>query len=402
MDYARVGPRIRRDRIPRTPQKYGGAGGGIPEVSVIFNLPLDDAGAGIVNTVPTTSAGSPTPTFTRATVAWTKLSTGLWAQVASGQARSCYLGATTAVGVYGGYFAEGAGTQLVTPDASIRDMTNAAWTKGATMTAAKTATGIDGAANSCTTLTGGAVSATNTAFQTLVAAASSRTYSCWIKRRTGTGTINITQDGGSTYTDITSQINGSTFTRVSLTASVLNAAFGIQVVTNTDAIDVDFNQFEAGAFATSPMATAGAARNLDDLRYSSTGNANLVTGTAYCEFAALQNINGGSFLSFANLTYPIGEASAGRIIMFDGTNNTLSGNSKSTSAVNKGASAWSGIVSGICLNGGTPVAGTFDGAMAGATIDPGGAQVMVCYGQIKNVRIYNSALSNADLQALTT
>ena len=92
-----------------------------------FALPLNDAGAGAVNLNPIFNAGSGTATFTRATVAWTKLSTGLWAQVASGTARSAYLGADTTVGAYGGYFAEGAAIQLVTPTASIRDMTQAAF-----------------------------------------------------------------------------------------------------------------------------------------------------------------------------------------------------------------------------------------------------------------------------------
>ena len=146
---------------------------------VIFDLPLSDAGAGTVNTLPVFAAGSYTATFTRATVAWTKLSTGLWASVATGVARSCYLGANTAVGAYGGYFAEAAGTQLVTPTASIRDMTDASWV-AVTCTKAKTATGIDGAANSASTLT--ATGATATVLQTLVAAASSRAFSAFVRR----------------------------------------------------------------------------------------------------------------------------------------------------------------------------------------------------------------------------
>jgi hypothetical protein len=153
-----------------------------------FNLPLLDLGSGAVNTSPVSSLGSGTPTFTRATVAWTKLSSGLWAQVASGTARSYYLGADTTVGAYGGYLPEGAATQLVTPTASIRDMTDASWVK-VTMTAAKTATGIDGVSNSATTLTATAGAAT--ILQTLLAAASSRTYSMFMKRRTGTGTVLI-------------------------------------------------------------------------------------------------------------------------------------------------------------------------------------------------------------------
>ncbi|MGE9070550.1 hypothetical protein ACQKHG_24715, partial [Escherichia coli] len=63
--------------------------------------------------------------------------------------------------------------------------------------------------------------------------------------------MRIVQTG--TETDISSQINSLTYTRVQLTTSVLNVAIGFKIDTSGDAIDVDFNQFEAGAFASSPI-----------------------------------------------------------------------------------------------------------------------------------------------------
>lgn len=256
----------------------GRGGAGLPS----FALGFANLGAGLVDT---SAQGSPAaPTFTRATIAWSKLASGLWAPVASGSARYTFNGSTTAVATTGGYFAEGARTELVTPLTSKRDMTDAAWSKGATITVAKTGTGIDGVVNSCSRLTGGAVSATNTAFQTLVAAASSRTYSVWLQRVTGTGVINITQDGGSTYTDVTASVNASTFTRVELNASVLNAAFGIQVVTNGDVILADFNQFEAGTFASSPIDVGAVTRNADSLSYLTTGWLNAAAGTMFAQW----------------------------------------------------------------------------------------------------------------------
>lgn len=372
----------------------------------IFVLPLNDLGSGAVNTTPLVAAGSATATFTRATVAWTKLSTGLWTQVATGTARSCYLGATTAVGAYGGYFSEDVGTQLVTPTASIRDMTDASWVNGGTMTVAKTGTGIDGVTNSCSRLTGGAVSATNTLFQTLTAAASSRTYSCWIKRVTGTGTINISQNGGSTYTDVTSQINSSTFTRVSLTASVLNASFGIQVVTDTDVILVDFNQFEAGAFATSPMASAGAARQIDALSYASTGNFSNTAGTAYaditlnasassnCRFIADSSTTAGPLING-------GTTSNLKAEIFDGTTQVIASTLVALGTTGKCASSWSGTAMSVVLNGGTVASGTYDGGMITNNIVIMGPSGVQPYGMAKNILIYNTAVSSAQLQAMT-
>jgi hypothetical protein len=301
-----------------------------------------------------------------------------------------------------GYLAEGAGTQLVTPTASIRDMTNAAWVKGATMTAALTGTGIDGVTNSCSRLTGGAVSATNTAFQTLVAAATSRTYSCFIKRVTGTGVINITQNGGSTYTDITSQINSSTFTKVSLNASVLNAAFGIQIVTSGDVILVDFNQFEAGTFATSPMASAGAARNADVLTYPSAGNISGTVGSAYCEAVP------GTFVASDRSFIGAGASSVPFLLrntflsLFDGTTYRSSALAPSVNVLHKLANSWGGATSTFASDG-VGGSSTFDGDLGiGANIEIGQyGSAAHLFGTIRNVRIYSTQLSASQLQAVT-
>jgi hypothetical protein len=238
---------------------------------------------------PRFAAGSPTPTFSRASVA-TVMGFGpsdnagsplRLLTVDSGEARfqgarrvssgvwSPYYadGSSIEDSYLDGYLAEAAVSQLVTPTASIRDMTNAAWVK-TTMTTALTITGIDGATNSATRCT--ATGANATVLQTLVAAASSRTYSCYVRRVTGSGTILLVQGG--TTTDITSLINSTTYTLVSLTASILNVAFGIQINTSGDAIDVDCNQFESGWNASSRILTAGAARVKDSLTYAASGN----------------------------------------------------------------------------------------------------------------------------------
>ena len=184
-----------------------------------------------------------------------------------------------------GYLAEGARTQIL-PTADIRDMTTAAWTLGATMTRARTSVGADGAANSATRLTGGAVAATNTCYTTITAAASSRTYSALVKRVTGTGPVRIVQTG--TETDISSQLATTGYALVQLTASVLNVAIGFKMDTNGDAIDVDFNQFEAGAFASSRIAAA-VTRAADVLTYTGGDIANLKT--LYCAYQRAQGVS---------------------------------------------------------------------------------------------------------------
>lgn len=388
----------------------GGApgGGGIAPISIIFNLPLADLGAGAVDTTPTFSAGSPTASFTRATVAWTKLSTGLWAQVASGTARSCYVGANTAVGAYGGYLSEPAGIQLVTPTASIRDMTDAAWT-AVNVTAAKDATGIDGVANSATTLTGTAIS--GSIQQTLVAAASTRTYHCFMRRKTGTGTITLNQ--GATTLDVTASLNSSTYTRVALSASVLNAAFGITFGTSGDAVEVDFNQFEAGSSPTSPMDAAGAVRNADQLNYAMTSNT-VTSGnpeTWYCEGAKNAPVAQGAVnsfliagtLSFRTITF---SAAAGIPRVFHDTAPAIADAASAITAatISKVAFTYGGASVTVFKDGvaGTPQA---MGAQAatGGTMNVGWSSGNgSLLGMMKNVKIYNGALSAAEVVTLTT
>ena len=70
-------------------------------------IPFNDLGSGVVDT--TLSRGFGTPTFTRATSAWTILSGGTLGLVASGSARSYY----SPGGIYQGYLSEIASTNLV-------------------------------------------------------------------------------------------------------------------------------------------------------------------------------------------------------------------------------------------------------------------------------------------------
>jgi hypothetical protein len=148
----------------------------------------------------------------------------VWETVASGAARICP----------DGLYMEGQHTNNIL---YCRDFTNAAWTK-TNVTAAKDATGIDGAANSASSLT---ASANNGTCLQSVTIASAKFYTSFrVRRKTGTGTVEITDDGGSNYTDITSSINSSTYTRVSINRTQANPSIGFRLGTSGDAIEVDF------------------------------------------------------------------------------------------------------------------------------------------------------------------
>lgn len=304
----------------------------------------------------------------------------------------------------GGYFAEIAGTQLVTPTAAIRDMTNAAWVP-TNVTPAKTATGIDGVANSASTLT--ATANGGTILQTLVAAASSRTYSAFVRRKTGTGTISIQQ--GATTLDITALINTRTYTRVALNASVLNVAFGFIFATSGDAIEVDFNQFEARTFATSPMAAAGAARNADVLTYTFAGNASTAAGTIYADVCSEWATAPSSpiIVSFGAATPLYTNTAAASTVnrIDDGGTNTLdkTGLSSMATARRRRASSWGSVGMLITGDGLAPASGAFDGAMTNTIISVGATSAGAASfnGTIANLEIHTNQHSGLLMQAKT-
>lgn len=356
-----------------------------------------DLGAGQVDTSLWRGVGP--ATFTRATAAACRLGSGLWKlDVAAGVPRSHYLPDLS----YGGYLCEGAAAQLITPAAAVRDMTNAAWVK-TSMTAAKTSVGIDGVANACTRLT--ATGANGTALFTLTAAASSRTYSFYVKRITGAGNIQITQNNGGAWTTVAVT---AVFTLVQLNASVLNAVFGIRIVTSGDAIDVDVNQFEAGGMATTPIPPAGV-RNADILSYPAAGNAADAAGTAYAEFSATfesglsERIIGTDASSQALLAML---AVSTEIHNFDGTNAAPS-NSDATmlnGLIHKAASTWAPGRLISSLSGGIGSANNnYDGSITGAHILIGNnnGTDLFLNGTIKNVRLYAAAVTDAILQQMT-
>lgn len=159
-----------------------------------------------------------------------------------------------------------------------RDLSQAAWTK-TSATATKTATGVDGTANSASVLT--ATAANGTCLQALTVAAATRTTSFFVKRRTGTGNIDLTRNNGTNWATLSSSncadLNGvatapnsTGWVRVQLASSVLNPTVGLRLVTSGDAVDVDFGQDEGNGVATSPISTAGTtvSRLADSLRFA--------------------------------------------------------------------------------------------------------------------------------------
>jgi len=136
-----------------------------------------------------------------------------------------------------------------------RDLTNAAWVKTG-VTAALDATGVDGVSSSASTLT--ATAANGTAFNAVTLVSADYVASAYVKRKTGIGTIELTDDGGITYTDITSLINSSMYSLVQIATTQANPSIGFRLVASGDEIEVDATQLEEGLVATTPIQTTTA------------------------------------------------------------------------------------------------------------------------------------------------
>lgn len=190
--------------------------------------------------------------FTRATVAWYDRGDGIFVQAGSGVVRR---------NAVNGVFTESAKTNFCLRN---RDLTNAVWTKS-NVTAALDQVGIDGVTNSASSIT--ATAGNGTCLQAITLANAPRRGSAFVKRLTGSGTINFTIDNGSTWTAISPT---TTWQQLAVPAQTLtNPTVGFRIVTSGDAIAVDMAQLESASGAadvfTSPIVTAGAsvARNAD-------------------------------------------------------------------------------------------------------------------------------------------
>lgn len=176
-----------------------------------------------------------------------------------------------------------------------RDMTNAAWTK-ANVTPLLNLTGIDGAASSASRLT--STAGNGTCLQSLVSASTSRSFTAFVKRISGSGTINMTMDNGSTWTAITLT---NAWRRFSIPVQTLaNPTFGWRIVTSGDVIGVDYAQMESTAsYATSPILTTTAAvtRNTDSL--TAAFNYRPVAMTLYVKYIATGVVPGSDLMALS-------------------------------------------------------------------------------------------------------
>ena len=158
-----------------------------------------------------------------------------------------------------------------------RDLSQAVWTK-TSMTCARTSVGMRNDVNGASRCT--ASGANGTVLQAIVYGAATQNTSLHIKRVTGTGTVEVTRNNGTTWTAVNASLSTTLWKRVvsadvpgcgggncivvpAMTSAIANPTIGIRIVTSGDAVDVDFVQDEETAVPSSPIVTAGAITTRD-------------------------------------------------------------------------------------------------------------------------------------------
>jgi hypothetical protein len=214
--------------------------------------------------------------------------TFVWAGLASADGTNSYAGTTSDYGYIWGAQLE-RGSSVSTYEQTV--VTPAIWSK-LDVTAVKDQTGIDGVANSASKIT--ATADGGTLIQQINLTSGSRTGSVYLKRITGTGTVQVSLDG-STYSTV--DLSDTECRRIVLSGTVTNPTVGIKIATNGDAVAMDYAQVEDGAFATTPILTTTATvtrsadfANIGGVNYTSFFRAD--EGSLYAEILKYSNVDG--------------------------------------------------------------------------------------------------------------
>jgi len=254
-----------------------------------------------------------------------------------------------------------------------------------------------------------------TLLQSYTGTVAAYTASYYLKRKTGTGAVQISADN-TTWTSCT--INASTWTRCTDTRTVTVATYyhGIRLATNTDAVYAYGGMNELGAFASSLVNTTTGAvtRNADVLSFTGSGNVAAAAGTVVFSGVNVGGFTGGTTNHDA---WTFGPVTNNRLMFrIDPTGDPVFVYGTGTTTANidigqvtigtpyKAAAAWNTTDGYAAKDGGT--VGT-------NPADPGPTIAETCYigstsgtagnffGNIKNLRIWNRVFSSTELQLIT-
>ncbi len=304
-----------------------------------------------------------------------------------------------------------------------RDIASSTWTK-TNMTATKTATGRDGIANSASILT--ATADGGTACQSVTLASASTSVSADIKRITGTGTVMLSADGGSTYgSDLSGSLSTSDWYRGYKENQVItNPSFCVKLGTNGDSIAIDYTQLESATFISGriPTTSTSLTRYIDKLSMPSTDNLASSTGSFFVIADTWDTSTSNKFIMDAggnptkvpmHIRSGQGNGSGGilgRTTTYEGTECSYSSVNVQPKTLTKMASRWDkpNNTRGTTASGSSFTDCTFTsnlGMAASSSLVLGDAYLQdgtrTLWGHIKNLRSWSVALSESLLSIAT-
>jgi hypothetical protein len=215
-------------------------------------------------------------TLSRASSAWYFDSTGMLVEATNNIPRFDHDPVTLA---RRGLLMEGARTNGALRS---RDLTSDVWVK-TNITAARDVVGLDGAANTASRIT--ATASNGTVLQSITGTSASRVTSFYVRRISGAGLVEITQNNGTTWTAIADTAAWQRF--VIPAATMANPTIGLRLATAGDVVAMDLAQCEVGTFATSPIITEASAVT----RASETGTMAFPVPAEFSLFAELITVD---------------------------------------------------------------------------------------------------------------
>ena len=311
-------------------------------------------------------------------------------------------GAPIADSVLFGYLAEGQFTNRLLYS---EDFSNAAWVKTNVTVTADSATSPDGA-TTADTLT--ATAANATVIQDLgVVASAQKNGALWLKRKTGSGNIQLTLDGGAGWTTVAV---GADWTRFPIAQTLANEDFGVRIVTSGDEVYAWGGDVVTAAIAGAipsyiPTTSAAGTKNADLLGYPSAGNAPTSQGTIAAQLQSKSINSGECAVTFSAGVYG---APSGLLFRKNAANQiAIGGNSSDEASAflsgtftplpRKVTGQWSGVSMWVYAEANkSGIDNTLDYTGVGTTninigtLQPGGSQEFL--GTIRDLRIWDQVM----------
>lgn len=298
-----------------------------------------------------------------------------------------------------------------------RDLTNVVWTP-TLMTVAKDQTGIDGAATSCSSLTV-AASTTGQILQSITDAVSTRrSTAVWIRLISGSGTVNITRNGGTTWTSL-GAIPGS-FTQIPLNDTLApvastNPTVGLQIVAGAGGMAVAVDAFSHRQSVSSsvmniadPIFTTSATVAVNGERILFPLNQTTLSALIYQQNAVFAaGGNGAPCGGDSSPPWDIAAGSSTAFQEFNGSATLAASTVVNLANTNKVMVTGSPSARAICVNNGTvnsAATALIAQAFSNFVIGGGGTSVSNNMGgDLMRLAIWpNATTTNADLGTLTT